>query len=174
MQTITKNEKPAASEGVLAALRGLLDDCTKYYAQGFSIDIGKEPDKWDGIIRSIGVKNACRHMAEHVCREYEKRIGRPFLFGDACVSDEIKYHLDAFMVVRGYAGYHRNLAALLLPKRLIISRCKEIDISTNDARDLKQRYIFRYKRGIRDCYKNTPDDPFRRRKADKRGKPHVL
>ncbi len=162
---VQKNRTDA--EGAIAELHRLLDAHTRYVPAGFSIDLGHDTEDWHRAIRTIGVKTACRYMAEHVCREYERRFGKAFLFSDACVAYEIKYHLDAYMVICGYGGYHRNMAAAILPGPLGTSRCKEIDISAGDARDLKQRIVFHYKKGIRDCYRGTKDDPFRRRKREK-------
>ena len=148
----------------LSELTRLMQAHTRYVPAGFSIDLGHDTRQWDLAIRTLGVKEACRHMAEQACAGYEQYRGVPFLFSDECVAYEIKYHLDAFMVSQGFAGYHRNLAAMLLPRPLIASRCREIDISAGDARDLKQRYVFHYKKGIRACHRGTENDPFRRRK----------
>ena len=156
------------STTALDELQRLMDAHTRYVPAGFSIDLGHDTEDWDRILRAVGVKEACRRMAELACAGYEQYSGKPFLFSEDCVAYEIKYHLDAFMLTQGFGGYHRNLAAALLPRPLITSRCREIDISANDARDLKQRFIFHYKRGIRACYQNTPADPYagKRRKKD--------
>ena len=164
MSITTDNQSTTA----LDALHRLMDAHTRYVPAGFSIDLGHDTEEWDGTIRTVGVREACRHMAEHACAGYEQRSGKPFLFSEDCVAYEIKYHLDAFMVTQGFKGYHRNMAAMVLPRALIHSRCKEIDISANDARDLKQRFIFHYKKGIRASYQNTPADPYagKRRKKN--------
>lgn len=163
MSNTTEDKTKTALEELLL----LMQAHTRYVPAGFSIDLGHDTENWDRAIRAIGVSNACREMAVYACDGYEQYAGHPFLFSDECVAYEIKYHLDAFMVVRGFSGYRRNMAALVLPRALINSRCREIDISANDARDLKQRFIFHYKKGIRSCYKNTDADPFRRKAAEK-------
>ena len=156
MSTTSNHEMKQAVE----TIHRLMYSHTKYVPAGFSIDLGHDTEDWHQAFMTVGVREACRHMAEHACSGYERYSGKPFLFSEACVAYEIKYHLDAFMVIQGYGGYHRNMAAMLLPKTLSRSRGREIDISANDARDFKQRYIFHYKKGIRACYRNTPTDPF--------------
>ena len=156
--TIEITSNTAAQE-----IRRLTGAHTRYVPQGFSIDLGHDTEEWDRAIRALGVRDACKLMADLVCAGYEKHYAKPFLFTEDCVAYEIKYHLDAFMLTQGYRGYHRNLAAAILPRPLITSRCREIDISANDARDLKQRFIFHYKKGIRGCYRNTSADPFSRK-----------
>ena len=95
MSITTDNQSTTA----LDALHRLMDAHTRYVPAGFSIDLGHDTEEWDGAIRTVGVREACRHMAEHACAGYEQRSGKPFLFSEDCVAYEIKYHLDAFMQI---------------------------------------------------------------------------
>ena len=69
---------------------------------------------------------------------------------------------DAFMTAKGYKRYSPNVTTLLFSKEELESHCKVVDISPEDVNNWKQRTMFRYRKGIRDCYRGTEKDPFRR------------
>ncbi len=138
----------------------LLDRYTEIRPDGFRIDLAGAHAQWDRCLKRIGLHRAYRRMAERLCRVYLERFGEPFLLTEDCVAWEIQYHVDAFMAARGYRHYSRNATTLLYSKAALISHCREVDISTEDIGDWKQRTMFRYRKGIRDCYRNTDRDPF--------------
>ena len=154
-----------ALEDAVRRLRTLLDEHTRFSETGFSIDLCSAPEDWDACSREIGVDEAYRLMAEHLCGRFREKFGDDFLFSDRCVEKEIAYHMNAFMRVRGFPGYRRHLTTYAFNKDYIVRHCKEIDISTEDVKDWCQRKMFRYRKGIRDCYKGTSRDPFGKKTA---------
>ena len=151
-------------------LISLLDTCTAVRRTGFSIDLTVLTERWNRYIKAIGVKRAYKLMAAYLCDKYKAVYGREFLFSERCVAYEIEYHVDAYMWAQRFRGYYRNITTWLFKRKDLILHCKEVDISTEDVDNLKQRLMFGYKKGIRECYKNTPDDPFRRSRRRKKQK----
>ena len=146
----------------------LLDRYAEIRPDGFRINLAAAHAQWDRCLKQLGLHYAYARMAAYLCHTYLKRFGEPFLFSEDCVAWEIQYHVDAYMAARGYRHYSRNATTLLYSKAALISHCREVDISVDDMNDWKQRTMFRYRSGIRDCYKNTPRDPFRRRRQSRR------
>ncbi len=146
-------------------MHDLLERYTTMTEKGFRIDIASAADRWDAWGKALGLRAAYREMAARLCRRYRERYGKEFLFSERCVAEEIAYHMNAFMRVKGYPGYHRHLSTLAFSKDYLIEHCKEIDISTDDVASWKQRTMFRYRQGIREVYRGTRDDPFRRTKT---------
>ena len=64
------------------------------------------------------------------------------------------------MCMQGYKGYSRNITTYFISKDQLILHCKEVDISTEDVYNTKQRIMFGYKKGIRERYKGTEEDPY--------------
>ena len=151
-----------ASASAAERLRELADRSTRIMEDGFCIDLSRETATWDALLKAVGIKAGYRLLAEHLCRRYREKFGREFLFSDSCVAYEIEYHTDAYMCAVGYHGYIRNVTSWLFTKRQLISHCEKIDICTKDTADFRQRNMFRYKAGIRKCYRGTEHDPFRR------------
>ena len=145
----------------VAELHRLLDENTTYYPWGFSIALGREEDAWDRTFRAIGLRQTYDAMADYVCRCFERKYGKPFLFSNDCVAYEIEYHTDAYMTMMGYTGYVRNVTTFLFSRESLIEHCRVIDISVKDVDNFRQRTMFGYRRGIRDCYRGTERDPFR-------------
>ena len=145
-----------------AELAGLLERYTVILEKGFSIDLASAHSRWDSCLKKLGLKEAYRRMAEILCRTYLERFGEPFLLTEACVAWKIQYHTDAYMAAKGYRHYSRNVTTLLFSKQELEAHCREVDISLEDMSNRKQRLMFRYRQGIRDCYRGTEKDPFRR------------
>ncbi len=143
-------------------LDGLLEQYAVVEKDGFSIDLASAHGRWDGCMKRLGLAAAYARMAAYLCRAYLDRFGEPFLLTEACVAWEIQYHTDAYMAAKGYKRYSRNATTLLYTKAALEKHCREVDISLQDMTDWKQRTMFRYKKGIRDCYRGTERDPFRR------------
>lgn len=141
-------------------LFALLQEHTIITQDGFSISLAADPYGWNQAIQKFGTRKAYQLMADRLCELYLSRFGEEFLFRADCIAFEIAFHADAFFSVSGFPGYHRNIATLPYRKDDLIRHCKEIDISVQDVSVFKQRLIFHYRRGIRDCYKHTPRDPF--------------
>ena len=154
-----KNERQGEAEAELA---GLLEQYAVIKAEGFSVDLASAHERWDRCMKRLGLKAAYARMAEYLCRAYLERFGEPFLLTEDCIAWEIQYHADADMAARGYRGYSRNVTTLLYSKAALERHCKEVDISLEDMDNWKQRTMFRYKQGIRACYRGTERDPFRR------------
>ncbi len=142
-------------------LYALLESYTTITPDGFSVDIATEHEAWDDCIKTIGIHRAYRLMADRLCELYRDRYGEEFLFSNECVAYEIEYHFDAYMTMMGYTGYVRNVTTLLFSRESLIEHCSVIDISVKDVDNFRQRTMFGYRRGIRDCYKGTERDPFR-------------
>ncbi|MBR2832156.1 MAG: hypothetical protein IKE57_04425 [Oscillospiraceae bacterium] len=145
----------------------LLDRHTTFVENGFSVDLEPETLRWRDLAAQLGAKELCRIMSGHLCARFRERSGREFLFSDECVAYELEYHLRGYLWARGYGGWGRHITTWLLPRSLVLARCKEIDISSDDIASLPQLIVFRYRKGIRESYKNTPDDPFRKKRKRK-------
>ncbi|MBR5094901.1 MAG: hypothetical protein IK095_07390 [Oscillospiraceae bacterium] len=150
----------SALERARAALYALLDAHTSFSETGFSVDIAASTDRWDACIRALGAAVTYDEMARYLCERSRELYGREFLFSDRCVANEIAYHMNAYLCVRRYPGYRRHLTTYIFAKGYLIEHCKEIDISTDDVKSWRQRTMFGYRRGIREIYKGTADDPF--------------
>ena len=83
---------------------------------------------------------------------------RRFLFSKKAY--EIEYHVDAYMCMKGYSGYSRNITTYLFKKQYLLDHCNVINISTNDTDNFKQAVMFGYKNGIRSQYIGTSKDPY--------------
>ena len=134
---------------------------------GFAIRLDQAQKEWDAAIRAAGRKEAYRRMAEWLCRAYQERFGREYLFTEKCVAFEIQFHADAYFSVT-VGGYPRHVGTLPFSGEALISHCRVIDISTEDVKSLKQRLMFGYRRGIRKCWRGTPRDPFRRMRKNEK------
>ncbi len=143
-------------------LAGLMERHTVISAEGFSVDIASESEEWDRCLKRLGLNAAYAQMAGFLCRAYRQRFGEEFLLTEGCVAREIQYHADAYMAAKGRKGYSRNVTTLLYSRPALEAHCREIDISLRDMTNWKQRLMFRYRQGIRDCYRGTDKDPFRR------------
>ena len=150
------------AESPEAELAGLLEEYAAIEAEGFSVDLASAHARWDGCMKALGLEEAYGRMADWLCRAYREHFGEEFLLTEACVAREIRYHADAYMAAKGYKGYSRNVTTLLFSKAELESHCREVDVSLRDMTDWKQRTMFRYREGIRPCYRGTERDPFRR------------
>ncbi|MDO4466775.1 MAG: hypothetical protein Q4C49_07175 [Bacillota bacterium] len=101
-------------------------------------------------------------MASILCETYQTMYGEEFLFTESCVSYEIGYHVDCYFRILGDKRYPLHLAIFLLNKERILQSCSVVDIYTYDVKSFLQRTLFRYRKGIRACYKNTNKDPFKK------------
>ena len=140
------------------ALKQLALSNTRFYKRGFSLDLTSDPARWDELLRRLG-EGSWIFLARELCREYRRLQGKDFLFSEQCVAWELKYHITAYLWALGYR-WPRHLSTWMLPKKSLIRHCRVVDISTSDARDLRQRLIFGYKKSVRKQYKGTRSDPF--------------
>ena len=141
-------------------LDALTEKYTDVAENGFSIHLDAERELWDAAIRAVGRRNAYRQMAEQLCRMYRDRFGRDFLFTERCMAFEIQFHADAYLSVT-VGGYPRHIGTLPFSRGALISHCCSIEIDVDDVRSLRQRMMFRYRFGLRPCYRKTKYDPFR-------------
>lgn len=151
----------------VSLLLELADRHTVFTETGFTVDIGSETELWSRTLLRLG-ESAWSRMGAHLCARYQTGQGRPFLFSDECVAYELRYHALACLWAMGIPGWRPPVTARLFPKPVLVWRCREIDIYTDDTKSLAQRIIFRYRRGIREEYRNTPEDPFRRTRLFRR------
>ena len=157
-----RQKGPDHQEAADRELAGLLEKHALIQAEGFRIDLASAHEQWDRCLKRLGPERAYARMAETLCRAYRERFGEEYLLTEACVAWEIRYHADAYMAVKGYRQYSRHVTTLLFPKPYLEEHCREIDISTEDMSSWKQRTMFRYRQGIREQYRGTEKDPFRR------------
>lgn len=134
--------------------------CTELPEDGFIVHLDACRDAWDAAIRETGRRSAYRRMAAKLSEMYRERYGREFLFSERCMAFEIRYHADAYFAVT-VGGYPRHLTTFLFSRAMIEEHCREINISVYDLRSRRQRLMFRYRFGIRPCYRKTPLDPYR-------------
>lgn len=141
-------------------LDALTEKHTDITENGFSIHLDAERELWDAAIRAAGRRSAYRQMAEQLCRMYRERFGREFLFTERCMAFEIQFHADAYLAVT-VGGYPRHVGTLPFSRDALIEHCCSIEIDVEDVKSLRQRLMFRYRQGIRPCYKGTEADPFK-------------
>ena len=142
-------------------LRALTERSARLMTEGFSLDVATEREAWDRCLKALERGAAYAAVAETLCGLYEQRYGEPFLFSDACVAYEVRYHVEAYLDAVGFPGYRPHLSTRLFDRESLIRHTKEVDISTRDVGDAKQRLMFGYRTGIRDCWRGTEKDPFR-------------
>ena len=147
------------SEQEATTLSALLARCTAVLKEGFRIDLSKEPDAWAALSRAIGSKRLCRAAAEWLSDAYQRQFSEPFLFSVRCMTFELKYHLNAYLCVKGYRRV-RHVTTLLFSKSTLERKCRSVEIDTNDVYRKSQRLAFRYFFGIQRAYRRTVRDPY--------------
>ena len=141
-------------------LYGLLEKYTKITEDGFAIDIETDFRQWDRCAKTIGIHPCYKRMSRWLAEKYAQIYSKPYLFTEECMAYEIEYHFDAFMWSMGLKGYTRNVTTLIFSKAQLISHCRIINISTTDAHDIRQKTMFAYRKGVRQCYRGTSEDPY--------------
>ena len=155
------DSKGTEDDDINAEMDRLLNEYATIDETGFTIDLESATAEWNSCISEMGVKEAYEYMSDYLCQKYKEKYEKEFLFSNSCVAYEIEYHVDAYMSVKGNSGYSRNITTYFMSAKYLIDHCKVVNISTNDVGNFKQEKMFGYKNGIRECYKNTPDDPYR-------------
>ncbi len=151
MKTLTEQERNTA--------KALLFSCTEILPEGFRIDLSKDPAGWAALCRETGSKPLCAFLSEALSEAYKARFSEAFLFSERCMTFEIKYHLNAYLCVKGLR-HVRHVSTLLFPKTILDRVCRSIEIDTTDVYKLSQRLAFRYFFGIREAYRKTGRDPY--------------
>ncbi len=141
--------EPMNKTEALARLDGLIAANASYKEGEIALLLAEAPAEWDRAIRALGRKEAYGHIADVLCAEYKSRIGREFLFTEACVAYELGYHINAYLWCKGFQGYPRHVTHLLFSKASLDRHCRSVEISESDLRSFKQRTMFRYKKGLR-------------------------
>ena len=149
-----------ADQDPISKLEALLDEHATVDEYGFTIDLETAAAEWDSCMKEIGIQQAYDYMSSYLCQEYLDIYGEEFLFSNACVSYEIEYHVDAYMCMKGFSGYSRNVTTLIFNKDYLIDHCKVVNISTRDVTNVKQALMFDYRNGIRSKYVGTDKDPY--------------
>ncbi len=139
--------------------RKLLLRCTEVLPEGFRVDLSVDPDGWAAMSRAVGSKRLCAFAAEALSSLYRAQFRKPFLFSVRCMTFELKYHLNAYLCVKGYRRVS-HVSTLLFPASLIERKCRSIEIDTGDVYRLTQRTAFRYYFGIDRAFRRTADDPY--------------
>ena len=140
------------------ALKKLALANTRFSKRGFALDLSTDPAQWDALLRSVGDESWAL-LAKELCREYRRLQGREFLFSEQCVARELAYHIKAYLWAMG-CRWRRHISTWLFSRKSLSRHCRVVDISTSDARDLRQRVMFGYKKGVRKQYRGTKLDPF--------------
>ena len=147
------------SESEAKTAKKLLLRCTEVLPEGFRVDLSVEPDGWAALSRALGSKRLCAYVAETLRAMYRKRFSETFLFSVPCMTFELRYHLNAYLCVKGYRRT-RHVTTLLFNKDMIERKCFSIEIDRNDVYRLTQRVMFRYFFGIDRMYRRTARDPY--------------
>lgn len=151
MKALTNRERKTAKR--------LLSGCTEILPEGFRIDLSAYPERWDAVSRAIGTKRLCAWVSSALSSAFEARYGKPFLFSEPCMTFELKYHLNAYLFVKGLR-HVRHVSTLLIPKRLLDRGCRSVELDVTDVYRLSQRFAFRYFFGIRKVCRRTDRDPY--------------
>jgi hypothetical protein len=139
--------------------KNLLFRCTEILPEGFRIDLSAAPAEWDAVSRAIGTKRLCAWASAALSAAYETRFQKPFLFSVRCMTFELKYHLNAYLCVKGFR-HVRHVSTLLIPKRRLETACRTVELDETDVYRLSQRFAFRYFFGIRKELRRTDRDPY--------------
>ena len=142
----------------------LLLRCTEVLEEGFRVDLSERTEEWAELSRAIGSGRLCAYLAEALSAAYERRFGEPFLFSVPCMTFELRYHLNAYLSVKGFKRV-RHVTTLLFKKALIERKCRSIEIDTGDVYRPMQRIAFRYFFGIRREYRRTARDPYAKQRG---------
>ncbi len=142
-------------------LERLLRRHTRFFSDGFSLDLTADTEKWYRLITALGRRQAYRAMADYLCGAYRRREGKPFLFTESCVAFELGFHINAYLWTQGYP-MPRHPATLLFSKDSLCRHCRTVEIQSGDTNYLRQRLMFGYRRGVRKELRRTQADPFRR------------
>ena len=137
----------------------LLLRCTEVLPEGFRVDLSADPDRWAAFVRAFGSKRLCAFVAETLKSMYKKQFSEAFLFSVRCMTFELRYHLNAYLCVKGYRRM-RHVTTLLFDRNLIERKCRSIEIDANDVYRLSQRIAFRYFFGIDRIFRRTARDPY--------------
>jgi hypothetical protein len=133
--------------------------CTEVLPEGFRIDLTAEPERWNALSRALGSKALSVVCAKTLERAYERTFHEPFLFSAPCMAFEFRYHLNAYLCVKGFRKM-RHVTTLILKPARIERTCRSIEIDRNDVYRWSQRLLFRYFFGIRKGYRRTARDPY--------------
>ena len=143
-------EKPEAAAAAEARLEGLIAENLTVGEGRISLDLQRDPGAWDSVIRTLGRKRAYRALAEGICARYAAERGEPFPFTEDCVAYELGYHINAYLRTQGFRGYPRHVTPLLFSRDALIRHCRTVEIDKADLNNLRQRLMFRYKKGLRE------------------------
>ena len=141
------------------AVKKLLFRSAEVLPEGFRIDLSERTDAWAALTRALGSKRLCAFVAEMLKSAYRKRFSETFLFSARCMTFELRYHLNAYLCVRGYRK-SRHVSTLLFPASLIERKCRSVEIDKTDVYRLTQRIAFHYFCGIDRAYRRTARDPY--------------
>ena len=136
--------------------------CTEILPEGFRIDLSAETEQWNALSRAMGSKALSLACAKTLERAYEKTYREPYLFSARCMAFEFRYHLNAYLAVKGFRKL-RHVTTLLLKSARIERTCHSIEIDSGDVGRWSQRLLFRYFFGIREGYRRTARDPYARK-----------
>ena len=134
--------KPLTAKEAKTAKKLLLR-CTEVLPEGFRVDLSERTEEWAKLSRALGSKRLCAFAAATLSEQYRKQFGEPFLFSAPCMTFELRYHLNAYLSVKGYR-HVRHVTTLLFRPALIERKCRSIEIDTGDVYRLTQRIAFRY------------------------------
>ena len=140
--------------------------CTEILPEGFRIDLSAETEQWNALSRAMGSKALSLACAKTLERAYEKTYREPYLFSARCMAFEFRYHLNAYLAVKGFRKL-RHVTTLLLKSARIERTCHSIEIDSGDVYRLTQRIAFRYFFGIRREYRRTDRDPYAKQRGDR-------
>lgn len=102
-----------------------------------------------------------KHNEKHNANKTEQRY---FLFSDDCVSNEIKQHVLGYWYAEGKISIKPMTIVLFVGSRLnktkLKDSCEVVNIAEQDAARVRDRTVFGYFTGIRNCYKYTSADPY--------------
>lgn len=141
------------------AVRQTLLDCTEVLPEGFRIDLSAAPAQWNALSRALGSRKLSQICAETLEKAYEQAYREPFLFSARCMAFEFRYHLNAYLSVKGFRKL-RHVTTLILKPQKIERTCHSIEIDRSDVYRWSQRLLFRYFFGIRRGYRRTARDPY--------------
>ena len=161
------DEKGMYSEYQLAMARARAWDIgqrAKIDATGIAINLAEERKAFEELAEILGEKEFYDIVARSCCEKFERLFGYKFYLSDACVSNEIKEHVDAYEWTLGLRDEPNSLAAVYSFTHTVDEvklATEEINIRISDiAPDNIQAIWFNYKDGLREDYFYSAQDPW--------------
>lgn len=141
--------EPWTEQTAVEALKDLVHRNLTVEREAVSLDLREDPARWDAAIRVLGRARSYALLADWICSAYLQKIGTEFFFTESCVAYELGYHINAYLWTQGFRGYPRHITTWFFSRKSLASHCQTVEIEKKSLRDIRQRVVFHYRKGLR-------------------------